>query len=504
MDIHVIAGDCPRFAADTLIIGLFEDAADNPALAALDSALGGEIARLRNLNDFTGEFNALLTLYPGDAIPAGRVVVVGLGKAEAMNPARATEAMATAVKQADGLGAKQVATAAPAPAGGREVMVTEAMVVGSKLALYRYDRFKTFGEMVDKQVNIKALTVVVAEGDAVEPIAAAAAAGAAIADAVTLARDLQNAPGGHLPPEALSDQALAMCAKAGVEARSLGLDAMAELKMGALLGVAQGSAEEPRLIVMDYVPEGESGGTVAICGKGVTFDTGGISLKPGLKMGDMKFDMSGAAATIGIIQAAAALELPLRVVGIVAAVENMPDGRAVKPGDVLTAMNGKTIEVDNTDAEGRLVLADALCYAREFAPDAIVDMATLTGAVIIALGHHASGMMGTNAELNRRVSAAGEFTGERVWELPLWEEYEAGIKGKTADINNTGGRPAGTINGGMFLKHFAGDVPWCHLDIAGTAWDVTEKAHIGPGGTGVGVRLITQLLREWAGPPQSG
>ncbi len=505
MDIHVSAGDFPRFAADTLIIGLFEAAPDNPALAALDGALGGVIARLRALNDFGGEFNALLTLYPGEAISADRVVVVGLGKPDGMNPARATEAMATAVKAADGLGAKRVATAAPMAAAGRDAgEIAEAMVIGSKLALYRYDRFKTFGEMVEKTVNIEALTLVVAQGDAVEPIETAAAAGAAIADAVALARDLQNAPGGHLPPEALSDQALAMCARAGVEARTLGPDEMAELKMGALLGVAQGSVEEARLVVMDYQPAGESQGTVAICGKGVTFDTGGISLKPGLNMADMKFDMSGAAATIGIIQAAAGLKLPLRVVGIVAAVENMPDGRAVKPGDVLTAMNGKTIEVDNTDAEGRLVLADALCYAQEFAPDAIIDMATLTGAVIIALGHHATGMMGTNADLNGRISAAGDFTGERVWELPLWEEYEAGIKGKTADINNTGGRPAGTISGGMFLKHFAGDVPWCHLDIAGTAWDVTEKSHIGPGGTGVGVRLITRLLREWAGPPRSG
>ena len=505
MEIDVSQGAIQQIEADTLIVGVFEDAPPEAALTGLDAAIGGEIERLRGLGDFTGKFNDRVTIYPGGAIPADRVLVVGLGKAEEFTEMRATESMAGAVKAADGLGAKRVAVAALA-GGDRWGMaaLAEATVVGAKLALYRYDRFKTFGELVDKPVKVVALSVVAAAGEPVAAIESGAAAGEIIADSVALARDLQNTPGGHLPPEALAEQALAMCAGAGVECRVLGPDEMAELKMGALLGVAQGSAEEPRMIVMDYAPAGESRGTVAVCGKGVTFDTGGISLKPGLNMGDMKFDMSGAAATVGIVRAAARLKLPLRVVGIIPAVENMPDGRAVKPGDVLTAMNGKTIEVDNTDAEGRLVLADALCYAREFEPDAIIDLATLTGAVIIALGHHATGMMGTDDELKRRLREAGDHTDERVWELPLWDEYEENIKGKTADINNTGGRPAGTINGGMFLKHFAGDVPWCHLDIAGTAWGVKEKSYISAGGTGVGVRLITRMLREWTEPLRAG
>ncbi len=506
MEIDVKQGAIQEHDADTLIVNLFEETAPGGATAAVDGAMGGEIGRLLDQGDFTGEFNSLLTLYPGDEIPAARVIVAGLGERAKFSAVRAIEAVGTAVKAADGLQARRIATVAfGAGAGGLETTeAAEMTAIGAKLALYRYDRFKTFGELVDKPVNVETLTLVEFDAAKIVEVDAGAAAGETIADSVALARDLQNTPAGHLTPELLAEEASAMCSQTGLECRVLGPDEMAELGMGALLGVARGSAEEPRMIVMDYRPEGESRGTLAVCGKGVTFDTGGISLKPGLNMGDMKFDMSGAAATVGILRAAARLRLPMRVVGIIPAVENMPDGRALKPGDVLTAMNGKTIEVDNTDAEGRLVLADALCYAQQFEPDAIVDLATLTGAVIIALGHQATGLMGTDEDLKRRLREAGDHTGERVWELPLWDEYEENIKGKTADINNTGGRPAGTINGGMFLKHFAGDVPWCHLDIAGTAWNVKEKSYIGSGGTGVGVRLITRLLREWSGAPWSG
>ncbi len=506
MEINVSQGAIQEHDADTLIVNLFEGTAPGGATAAVDEALGREIGRLRELRDITGEFNSLLTLYPRDVIPATRVIVVGLGDSRKFTAVRAMEAMGTAVKAAERLGARRIATVAfGAGAGGLSASeAAEMTALGAKLALYRYDRFKTFGDLVDKKVNVENLTLVEFDSAKVATVQVGAEAGETIADSVSLARDLQNTPAGHLTPEILAEQASKMCAEAGVESRVLGPDEMAELKMGALLGVAKGSVEEPRLIVMDYVPKGESRGTLAVCGKGVTFDTGGISLKPGLNMGDMKFDMSGAAATVGILRAAARLKLPVRVVGIIPAVENMPDGRAMKPGDVLTAMNGKTIEVDNTDAEGRLVLADALCYAQQFEPDAIVDLATLTGAVIIALGHVATGMMGTDVDLKRRLRDSGDHTGERVWEMPLWDDYEEAIKGKTADINNTGGRPAGTINGGMFLKHFAGDVPWCHLDIAGTAWNVKEKSYISEGGTGVGVRLITRLLREWGNAPGSG
>jgi len=506
VEINISQGAIQQQDVDTIIVNMFEKTAPGGATAAVDEGMGGEISRLRELGDFTGEFNSLLTLYPGDAIPATRVIVVGLGKSEKFTAVRAMEAMGTAVKAADGLGARRIATIAFGAGAGRlsTAEAAEMTALGAKLALYRYDRFKTFGELVDKKVNVETLTLVEFESAKVAAVQVGAEAGEIVADSVALARDLQNTPAGHLTPEMLAEQAAAMCAAAGVDCQILGPDEMADLEMGALLGVAKGSVEKPRMIVMDYVPEGESQGTLVVCGKGVTFDTGGISLKPSLNMGDMKFDMSGAAATVGIVRAAARLKLPVRVVGIIPAVENMPDGRAMKPGDVLTAMNGKTIEVDNTDAEGRLVLADALCYAQKFEPDAIVDLATLTGAVIVALGNLATGMMGTDDDLKRRLQESGDHTGERVWEMPLWDEYGDAIKGKTADINNTGGRPAGTINGGMFLKHFVGDVPWCHLDIAGTAWNVKEKSYISPGGTGVGVRLITRLLREWGHGSGSG
>jgi leucyl aminopeptidase len=506
MNTEVTQGILQQYDADTLIVNLFENTEPAGAPAAMNEALGGEINRLRALGDFKGTLNSVLTLYPNTSFPAERIIVVGLGKQSEFSAARAIEAVGTAVKEADSLGATHIATVAFG-AGAGSLSPSEAAemtIIGAKLSLYRYDRFKTFGSLVENEISVETVRIVEFDPTKIVELKAGAEIGCILADSVALARDLQNTPAGHLTPTMLADQASLLCADIDVECHILKPTDMTKLGMGALLGVARGSAEEPRMIVMDYNPSDQSNLTVAVCGKGVTFDTGGISIKPSLNMGDMKFDMSGSSATLGVIRSAALMKLPLRVVGIIPAVENMPSGHAIRPGDVLTAMNGKTIEVDNTDAEGRLILADALCYAQRFKPDAMIDLATLTGAVIIALGHHATGMMGTNEDLKQRLTRAGDHTGERVWELPLWDEYESGIEGKIADINNTGGRPAGTINGGMFLKHFVGDTPWCHLDIAGTAWDVKENSYIGPGGTGVGVRLLTRLLQEWACSPSSG
>jgi leucyl aminopeptidase len=267
--------------------------------------------------------------------------------------------------------------------------------------------------------------------------------------------------------------------------------------MGGLLGVAQGSARPPRFLVMDYRPRSRPGATVVLVGKGVTFDSGGISIKPSAGMAEMKMDMSGAAAVIGALQATARLKLPVRVVGLVPATENLPGGRAMKPGDILRHLNGKTSEVDNTDAEGRLILADALAYASRFKPDAVIDLATLTGACVVALGHHATGMMGNNQALMARLKEAGARTFERVWELPMFEEYEKLIKSDVADVKNVGGRWAGAITGAMFLKHFIGAYPWVHLDIAGTAMMEETSDYIPKGGSGVGVRLLVDMLRHW-------
>jgi leucyl aminopeptidase len=279
----------------------------------------------------------------------------------------------------------------------------------------------------------------------------------------------------------------------------LSLAEIKKLKMGAFLGVAQGSNQPPKFIILEHIPKMKRGGTVVLVGKGITFDSGGISLKPSDKMEEMKADMSGAAAVLATLSSAARMNLPVHLVGLIPATENLPSGTAQRPGDILTSYSGKTIEVINTDAEGRLILADALSYADKFKPKAIVDVATLTGACIVALGHISAGMMGNDGSLKRKMIQASKKTGEKIWELPLWEEYEKQIKSVLADVKNTGGRPAGTITAALFLKKFVGDYPWVHLDIAGMDLEDKGKPYIPKGAVGFGVRLLLQFLRDWCG-----
>ncbi|MCY3802693.1 MAG: leucyl aminopeptidase [Chloroflexi bacterium] len=500
MKITTAGGSIQDQKVDTLVVNLFQETKPGGATAAVDEATGGAIARILDLGDFKGELNSTAVVY-ADGIAADRVVVVGLGKEADFTANKALQAAATAFTKARDLGAKSIASIAfGAGAGGLQVAeAAEATALGAILGLYKFDRYKS--DSGDDKKEVQSLKIVEFDRSKVQQVRAGVGDAQILGESVNLARDLVNSPGSDLTPTALANEARAMCKEIDIKCSVYGPGRIRRMNMGALWGVAKGSREEPRFVVMDYEPEGTSRGTLAVCGKGVTFDSGGISIKPGSGMDEMKMDMSGAAATIGILRSAAALEMPVRVVGLIAATENMPDGLALKPGDVLTARSGKTIEVLNTDAEGRLILADALDYAHTFKPDAIVDLATLTGAIIVALGHEATGVMSTSADLVDRLRRAGDYTGERVWELPLWDEYEEAIKGKIADINNTGGRSAGSIAGGMFLKHFAGDVPWAHLDIAGTAWSDKGKPHSPGGATGVGVRLITRLLREWTKPP---
>ena len=273
---------------------------------------------------------------------------------------------------------------------------------------------------------------------------------------------------------------------------------MAREGCGALLGVAQGSAREPRLIILQHNGGRKGQAPVALVGKGVTFDSGGISLKPAEKMDEMKMDMGGGAAVIGTMLAASLLALPVNLVGIIPAAENMPSATAYRPGDILTSLSGQTIEVLNTDAEGRLILADALTYAKRYEPKLVIDLATLTGACIIALGHHATAVLGNDQELVDSLLKAGEKSGERLWQLPLWDDYDQQIKSDVADVKNTGGRPAGTITAAAFLKKFASDFRWAHLDIAGTAWYDQNRPYTPKGGTGVGVRLLIEFLHDLA------
>lgn len=309
------------------------------------------------------------------------------------------------------------------------------------------------------------------------------------------ARDLVNSPGYAMTPAKLGEEASALGKRLGLKVTVLDKTQLTKQGFGGILAVGKGSANDPRFIVMEYGAAKKGVPTICLVGKGLTFDSGGLSLKPADAMETMKSDMGGAAAVFGAMQTVAELKLPLHVVGLVSSAENMPSSTAYRPGDIITTLSGKTVEVLNTDAEGRIILSDALFYAHRFKPNAIVELSTLTGAIIIALGPHATGMMGTNQALADKLSRAGDASGERVWQLPLWDEYHQMIKSEIADLKNIGGRPGGSITAGAFLAAFVGDYPFVHLDIAGTAWaDKPAKPYDSPGGTGVGVRLLTEFL----------
>jgi len=344
---------------------------------------------------------------------------------------------------------------------------------------------------------VEELTLVEFDESKLPEVQEGARVGQIVAEAVCLARDLSNRPANLATPTHLAETAQRLAQDLGLRCQVLERADMEALGMGALVGVARGAEEPPKFIILEYGADRPNLPTIVLAGKGITFDAGGISLKPADKMEEMKHDMSGAAAVLATLQAVARLALPLHVVGLVPATENLPSGRAFKPGDVLKALSGTTIEVISTDAEGRLVLADALAYARRFNPAAVIDVATLTGACVVALGHVASGLMGTSETLMARIKAAAQHTGEKVWELPLWEEYAELIKSDVADVKNVGGRPGGAIIGGMFLKRFAEGYPWAHLDIAGTAYTDKVGPYTAKGATGVGVRLLVRLLQDW-------
>jgi leucyl aminopeptidase len=469
--------------ADTVALGLFEDEDDPPhAPAELRELLAsGEAART---------FKALALAHSGGK----RWLAVGLGARKDFGAENARVAAAVARERARELAARALCWQAPADTGAP---VAGALVEGTILADYRFERHKTAPEAPETAERPKHLERLLVSCPAEH--AAAVAQAAVVAEAVNSARDLQNRPSNDLTPTALGEHARSLGEQIeGLSVTVEGREALRERKMGAFAAVAQGSDQEPALITLRYEPPGASGPMLAFVGKAVTFDSGGISLKPGAKMSEMKFDMSGGAAVIEAVAAVARLGLPVRLLAVVGATENLPSGHAVKPGDIVTAANGKTIEVNNTDAEGRLVLADCLCHALSEGGERIVDLATLTGAVIVALGSTYAGLMGNDDDLLSRISEAGERTGEIVWRLPLHREYEELIKGTYADLDNAPeARKAGTIVGATFLSNFVGERPWAHLDIAGSAWDL-GRAYVGKGASGWGVRLLVDLARAHA------
>ena len=471
---------------------------ESPLLAVL---VAGNEAPLKDASleramasgDYKGKKDEALLVYGSGK--AERILVVGVGKASEVTRTSVRRAAAVAAKRARGLGVKSFALAVAKPArgglgaGDLAQVVVEGIAQGS----WQFTELKKQPEDPKPEVESVELLFDAADKDEAER---GRRIGEAIAAGYLLTRNLQMLPGNVCTPTYLAEQArkLATTYKFGVTI--LDLEQIKKEGMGALLAVAQGSAEEPRFIVLEY--QGGTGAPVALIGKGVTFDSGGISIKPAANMEDMKFDKSGATAVLGAFEVLGRLKPKINVVGLIPATENLPSGTAIKPGDVVRSHLGKTIEIINTDAEGRLILCDALSYARRFKPAAAIDAATLTGAVVIALGHHAIGMMGNDEALLAEVREAGERAGERCWPLPLWDEYRDLLKSDVADVKNSGGRAAGTIAGAWFLREFVDSFPWVHLDIAGTAYLEGEGPAHAKGPTAIGVRLFTEFLLKRA------
>jgi leucyl aminopeptidase len=472
MRVELKQGDLKDAGLNLVVVGLSEG---GELPAAVAGAAGADSAK--------SDFKKLSLLRP-DGFPP--VLVVGLGKGDELDPERVRVAAAVAAKEAGRLEATSIAWALPETENA--AATANALVTGTILAAYRFDRFKS-GEG-DDSPRLESLTLL-GSAELAETVEEARIA----AEAQNRSRDLQGAPANFATPTFLAERAEEIAA--GSDALSVEVFGRAELEdqgMGGLVAVGQGSAEEPKLIVLRYA--GGSGPKLAFVGKGVTFDTGGISLKPGAGMHEMKMDMSGGAAVLEAVAAIAELGLPLDLLAIVPTTENMPSGTAIKPGDVITQYNGKTVEVNNTDAEGRLILADALAYAVEQGAERIIDLATLTGAVEVALGSTYAGLISNDDALAAEVTEAGEITGELVWRLPLHPEYKELMKGTVADLSNLGKkRKAGTITAASFLEEFVGETPWAHLDIAGTSWDVGRE-YVGSDASGFGVRLLVELARH--------
>ncbi len=496
MKITVKKGNALEQKTACLVLGVFAGKYKNEQLLQINQQLGGALDRATRSKEFTGGKGEALLLHGGSQAFAERILLLGLGKEALFSLRSLRQVTSSAVKL---LAEKQLGSfllALPqlpikkTDFGER----IQTIVEGVLLADYRYDRYLP-KDKPGKPAVLDHVELLISATASTATAKAAIEAAEAIGSGVCFARDLVNAPGNLKSPEYLAMQAVAMAEQVGIKAKLLDRRELERQGFGAMLGVAQGSEREPYLIVLEYLGGIEAEQPIALVGKGVTFDAGGISLKPAEKMDEMKMDMGGAAAVLGTMKAAAEMRLPINLVAVVPAVENMPSGTAIRPGDILTSLSGKTIEVLNTDAEGRLILADALTYVARYQPGVVIDLATLTGACIVALGNHAAAVLGNHNGLIRQLLKAGERSGERFWQLPLWEEYSELIKSDFADVKNTGGRAAGTITAAAFLQAFADKYKWAHLDIAGMAWAEQGKAGQPKGGTGFGVRALIEYLR---------
>jgi len=495
VDIQVERGAADGYACGLLLLFSFDSPEDwEGPVTQVDQKWGGFLSTLMKQGDFKGELFETRLLYTHGVLPAQRVLLTGLGKKAEFDLEKWRGASSKAGKFIRDSGIKAFAFPVRAVGAFSEEEVSESFVTGFVLGTYQFNEFKTADRDKMKQVDTVVLLGETAEQ--VRSIEKGAQAGKVISEAVTRARNLVNGPGNQITPTALVRTCQDIARAHNIDIHVMDVGEAEAMGMGAFVAVAKGSHEPGKFITLEY-NRGKGLDTIALVGKGITFDSGGISIKPSERMERMKDDMSGAAAVIGAMEAAARLQLPLHLVGIIPATENLPDGKAYKPGDILKSLSGQTVEVISTDAEGRLILCDALTYSLRYQPKAIIDLATLTGACIIALGDYVTGLLANDDALAQRIEGAAKKTGEKVWRLPIWDEYFDYIKSDSADFRNVGTRAAGAIIGGVFLNKFVQKTPWVHLDIAGPASIDKDQPYVPKGGTGVGVRLLVQMLRYW-------
>jgi leucyl aminopeptidase len=500
-DVTAVTAATPEIDADLLVVPVYEsdDLADEPGL---DAATGGELSRAQASGEFRAKpFDLFITPLTAGGWKARRVAFVGAGPRAEVTAERLRRIAIVGTLAARKRRLASVALVHRAGTPVSPVDAARAFAEGVLLGNYDGAAYKTDGPRPAWLASAAVRASTDPKAHAAE--AEAVARGVVLGECTNLARGMSNEPGNHLPPRVFAERGAAIATAAGLKVDVLDETRIAALKMGLLQGVSQGSQEPPRLLVLTYEPAGATPGvTLGLVGKGITFDTGGISIKPALDMDKMKDDMSGGAAVIGAMAAIARLGAPVRCVGVVPMSENMPGGRAIKPGDVLVGASGKTVEILNTDAEGRLVLGDALWYARQLGATHLVDVATLTGACVVALGRSTTGLFATPPSWAEQVHAAGERAGERLWPMPVFDDYRELYKSEIADMANTGGRAAGAITGALFIGEFAEGLPWAHLDIAGTAWADDAKPYQPKGATGVAVRTMAELAfaaAAWAG-----
>ena len=497
MEVKVVSGDITGLSINAIIVNLFEGVKKpGGATGAVDKALGGLITKLISEGEIKGKQNELTLIHSMGKITPERVIVAGLGKKEKLTLSVIRGVTAEACRFVRRVGAKQVATIAHgAGVGGIDAEKSaQAVTEGALLGLYRFRRHKTKEEDTKE---IEQLLIVEREEKKVSILERGCARGRIMAEATNLARDMANEPGNYMTPTNMAEIAQGIADEWGLDCSILEQADMEKLGMGALLGVARGSTQPPKLIILRYKGRKKSKASLGLVGKGITFDSGGISIKPSEKMGDMKGDMAGGAAVIAVMRAIGELRPKINVTALIPATENLPDGSAYKPGDIVRASNGKTIEVMNTDAEGRLILADALSYARTLGLSPVVDVATLTGACHIALGDLCTGAFSNNQYLVDSVMKAGEEAGEYIWQMPMYEEYKELNKSDVADIKNSAGRWGGAITAAQFLAEFIEDTPWVHLDIAGPFQSDKDRTYIVKGATGVAVRTLVNLALSY-------